>query len=204
MATVNLGRVAYVEKGAYNGTDTYQKKDVVFYSGGSYVFIGETPAAGIEPNNTAYWMPMLQTHLNGMELIETITLAEETSAIVRTAEPDGTAYNFKSMFVSAITPQSAAAGIVYFRINNASFAPAPSSIQTNEKGGIAHMFVDASSGFLDGFGAGARNASTSGGLERYLLANNAAYLYDKVTKLQINSTVAMPIGTVINIYGVRA
>ena len=56
---VNLGRVAYVEKGAYDGGTTYQKKDVVSYNNGSYVYIADVSAAGIVPTDTAYWQPMI-------------------------------------------------------------------------------------------------------------------------------------------------
>ena len=56
---VNLGRVAYVEKGKYDPNATYEKKDVVFFDGGSYVFIGDAPAAGTEPGDTAYWQPVM-------------------------------------------------------------------------------------------------------------------------------------------------
>lgn len=56
--SVNLGRVAYVEKGDYNPNTVYEKKDVVFYDGGSYVFIGNTPAAGMIPTDGDSWQPM--------------------------------------------------------------------------------------------------------------------------------------------------
>lgn len=57
--SVNLGRVAYVEKGAYDSGTTYEKKDVVLFNGGSYVFIADTPAAGKQPTDTAYWQPLI-------------------------------------------------------------------------------------------------------------------------------------------------
>lgn len=57
--SVNLGRVAYVEKGAYDVGTVYQKKDVVLFNNGSYVFIADAPAAGILPTDSAYWQPML-------------------------------------------------------------------------------------------------------------------------------------------------
>ena len=57
--SVNLGRVAYVEKGAYDSGTTYEKKDVVLFNSGSYVFIADTPAAGKQPTDTAYWQPLI-------------------------------------------------------------------------------------------------------------------------------------------------
>ena len=59
MATINLGRVAYVNRGAYDSAMTYEKHDVVTYNNGSYVFIGSMSAAGKEPTDSGYWMPML-------------------------------------------------------------------------------------------------------------------------------------------------
>ncbi|MBR6753184.1 MAG: hypothetical protein IKM05_04045 [Clostridia bacterium] len=56
--SVNLGRVAYVEKGDYNPNTVYEKKDVVFYDGGSYVFIGDAPVAGMIPTDGDFWQPM--------------------------------------------------------------------------------------------------------------------------------------------------
>ena len=57
MATHNLGRVAYADKGAYNSSTTYINKDVVQYNNGSYVLQADT-ATGIVPTNTSYWTPM--------------------------------------------------------------------------------------------------------------------------------------------------
>ena len=58
MATINLGRVGYVHKGAYDPAATYEKYDVVFYDHGSYLYIGES-ASGHAPTDPAYWQAML-------------------------------------------------------------------------------------------------------------------------------------------------
>lgn len=52
MAGVDLGRVAYVPKGAYDALATYSRLDVVSYQGGSFVSLidnntGNTPVAGV-------------------------------------------------------------------------------------------------------------------------------------------------------------
>lgn len=57
--SVNLGRVAYVEKGAYDVGTVYQKKDVVLFNNGSYVYINDGMSAGKTPTDTAYWQAML-------------------------------------------------------------------------------------------------------------------------------------------------
>ena len=65
MATVNLGRVAYVNKGAYSASTTYTKYDVVSYNNGSYVYWNDADTSGNEPTNATYWKVMLDpTALN--------------------------------------------------------------------------------------------------------------------------------------------
>jgi hypothetical protein len=59
MAIVNLGRVGYVHKGAFNPETIYEKYDVVLYNHGSYLYIGESASSGKEPTNSAYWQVML-------------------------------------------------------------------------------------------------------------------------------------------------
>ena len=81
--SVNLGRVAYVEKGAYDSGTTYQKKDVVFYDGGSYVFIADAPAAGIVPTNAEYWQPMM-IPARSSALIRGLAVLEDASGDIVT------------------------------------------------------------------------------------------------------------------------
>jgi len=59
MATINLGRVGYVHRGAYASATTYEKYDVVLYNHGSYLYIGASPSSGHAPTDTAYWQAML-------------------------------------------------------------------------------------------------------------------------------------------------
>lgn len=55
MATItqDLGKVAYLSKGAYNSSTQYEKNDVVTYEGSSYVSLQSTQ--GNAPTNTTYW-----------------------------------------------------------------------------------------------------------------------------------------------------
>ena len=48
-----LGRVAFVNKGAYDSTASYEYLDVVRYSGVSY--IAKQNTTGNLPTNTTYW-----------------------------------------------------------------------------------------------------------------------------------------------------
>ena len=55
MATItqDLGKVAYLSKGAYSSSTQYEKNDVVTYQGSSYVSLQNTQ--GNAPTNTTYW-----------------------------------------------------------------------------------------------------------------------------------------------------
>lgn len=53
MATINLGRVGFVQKGTYSGVTSYKINDVVVYNNGVYACI--SPTTGNLPTNTTYW-----------------------------------------------------------------------------------------------------------------------------------------------------
>lgn len=59
MAEINLGRVAYVNKGLYGPGVSYTKYDVVLYNNGSYVYWSDASSAGHLPTDTNYWRVML-------------------------------------------------------------------------------------------------------------------------------------------------
>ena len=53
MATINLGRVGFVNKGTYSGATAYKVNDVVVYNSGTYACIQAN--TGQLPTATAYW-----------------------------------------------------------------------------------------------------------------------------------------------------
>jgi hypothetical protein len=55
MINYNLGRVAFVDKGAYSSTTTYNKWDFVTTSDSTYLYINDTPTAGKSVTDTSYW-----------------------------------------------------------------------------------------------------------------------------------------------------
>ena len=63
MATVDLGKISFVNKGTYNASTTYEERDVVQFTDGalsSYVYINATPASGQTPStggtvNSSHW-----------------------------------------------------------------------------------------------------------------------------------------------------
>ena len=60
MATLDLGKIKFVWKGAYDAGTTYEADDVVSYLGSSYIYKNATSAAGNLPTNSTYWDPLAQ------------------------------------------------------------------------------------------------------------------------------------------------
>ncbi len=141
----------------------------------------------------------------GYELIEEITISAGTRALERNLEPDGTAYNFRKMYVSIITPQAEEDGVIYSLFNNIRIGLALSSIKSKvPEGGIAQIYAHIANGFLDGYGVGAGNQSTSSNLIRYLTPVNVPSGISAISSMKILATANIPINTNIKIYGVRA
>lgn len=65
MATItqDLGKVAYLSKGAYSSSTQYEKNDVVTYEGSSYVSLQSTQ--GNVPTNTTYWQLIAEKGTKG-------------------------------------------------------------------------------------------------------------------------------------------
>ena len=76
MATINLGRVAYVHKGTYDQATAYNKYDVVFYNNGSYLYVGDVQEAGKLPTDEAYWQPMLDPTAMNVATVRALEAAE--------------------------------------------------------------------------------------------------------------------------------
>ena len=138
------------------------------------------------------------------ELIETITISEETRSLERNLEPDGTAYNFRKMYVSIIIPQAKEVGFLYSYVNSILVGSALNSILNAPRGGIAQMYAHVADGFLDGYGVGARNSGASSYLGRYVTSLNVPSGISAISSMRILATVDIPINTNIKIYGVRA
>ena len=139
------------------------------------------------------------------ELIEEITLTEKVTQLIRNAEPNGTAYHFKKMYVNIVTPQAEENGSIYLMFNNALIGLAFNSITSQRpEGGIAQIYANVVDGFLDGYGVGAPNVSTSSNLIRYVTPVNTPSGIAAIDSMKIQATVDIPVNTNIKIYGVRA
>lgn len=57
--SIDLGRLRFFHRGAYNGATTYEVNDVVTYGGAGYVYIYATNASGNLPTNTTYWSKLV-------------------------------------------------------------------------------------------------------------------------------------------------
>ena len=72
MATINLGRIKPVFKGAYASGTAYVVDDIVVYSDESYICIqagtGQTPSSA-----TAYWTKMAAKGTDGTNVATTLT-----------------------------------------------------------------------------------------------------------------------------------
>lgn len=87
--------------------------DVTGASVGQIVKIAAVDAEG----TPTAWAPVDMPADRRYELIETITINEDMSAIERTAEPDGTAYNFHSIALRVTFPTSkAGSNVTNFRV----------------------------------------------------------------------------------------
>ena len=71
MATINLGRVKPVFRGAYAGGTAYVVDDIVTYSNETYICI--LASTGNLPTDTTYWTKLAAKGVDGTDLTSTLT-----------------------------------------------------------------------------------------------------------------------------------
>lgn len=132
------------------------------------------------------------------DLIEEI-LVTEASNIMRTQEPDGTAYNFEEVVISIkYTSKASAVNTVRTNINNNMHA-FDHSVGANDT--YSTYRISRRGGLVNQTACGNNYA----GLMTNLLGNNEVlYTQEKLTMLSISRTGGLLVGTIIKIYGVRA
>ena len=154
------------------------------------------------------------------ELIETITLTEDTSSIVRTAEPDGTTYNFERCKVLFRTPFKSSGFVNVFFEDTDDVNTRRSYLRLNDSsasGRIAYSAAEAykccgtwkirNHEYLVGYST--LNASNTCNIqetgpsfyEMIPVENKETIQYLKIIG---NASWSMPSGTKITIYGIRA
>ena len=112
MATVNLGRIKPVFRGAYSGSTAYVVDDIVTHGNESFICIQAHGAGTQATSQTAYWTKLAAKGADGTDVGTTITtqgdiLYRDGSGLQRLAK--GTAAQVLSMNAGATAPEWAAA-----------------------------------------------------------------------------------------------
>ena len=143
------------------------------------------------------------------ELIETITLAEDTTSVTRNQYPDGTAYKFKELYLKMVCPTATTAGSARYKIKagtstllNANVSNATStsasnasSVKFGDTKGIYESTI-----YLGG-GGGIRNVQYYNSLTQpHTRAEKGAITEWEITA---DSCEVLPAGTVIYAYGIK-
>lgn len=104
MSRTRLSKISMTPQGAWDSTTEYKRLDVVSNAGASW--LAKQDNVGVTPVEGESWQCLFPA--KKFELIETITLAEDTDAITRTTEPNGTAYNLLKAVVVVTVPKGTA------------------------------------------------------------------------------------------------
>lgn len=143
------------------------------------------------------------------QLIEEITLAESTSSIVRTTKPNGDNLNLKMLYIIFEVPQASSSGNVkVFASDKVDYtryiAEIPNGIQTSKRNFYALCEIKGGIPFVN-WSAPSTNTTTS--TYGYTFAGfgmPSSRKFSVIDKFFIATTVDLPVGTKINIYGVDA
>lgn len=140
------------------------------------------------------------------ELLEAINVTEEgLRSIERDREPNGKEYSIKKLFILVAAPKAVSSGFFYTIINDKLFAPLTGTLDASfDKGTIGQVKAVVENGLLDGYGVGAKNQGTSNTLYKYVTNECIPSKIVAISSVGIMSTVDMPVGTTIKIWGIRA
>ena len=116
MATVNLGRIKPVFRGAYSGSTAYVIDDIVTHGNESFICIQAHGAGAQATSVTAYWTKLAAKGTDGTDVGTTITtqgdiLFRDGSGLQRLAK--GTAAQSLIMNAGATAPEWGAGGITW-------------------------------------------------------------------------------------------
>lgn len=210
MSRTRLSKISMTPQGAWDSTTEYKRLDVVSNAGASW--LAKQDNVGVTPVDGKDWQCLFPT--KKFELIETITLTEDTDGIDRATEPNGTAYNFLKTIVTVTLPKGTAKTefyIKYYANGAASACYLEGTLNSNYFQRYT-SWVDTSSGLLQvgnsaltiGYGTTADNIETDPSIYRqsgtvFTVTSGVKRIY--LIKGADNHLKA---GTVINIYAVRA
>ena len=182
--------------------------DVTGASVGQIVKIAAVDADG----TPTAWAPVDMPADRRYELIETITINEDMSAIERTAEPDGTAYNFHSMALRVTFPQSkAGSDVTNFRVrmfvdktNPTNAIDAFRTFNLNQYINILTVLTESHYGlYVTQMSDVTSNPGHASGFPTFIASD---YKFGTgIYKLSVETTLSNDLyaGTVVEIYGVR-
>lgn len=182
--------------------------DVTGASVGQIVKIAAVDADG----TPTAWAPVDMPADRRYELIETITINEDMSAIERTAEPDGTAYNFHSMALRVTFPKSkAGSDVTNFRVrmfvdktNPTNAIDAFRTFNLNQYINILTVLTESHYGlYVTQMSDVTSNPGHASGFPTFIASD---YKFGTgIYKLSVETTLSNDLyaGTVVEIYGVR-
>ena len=182
--------------------------DVTGASVGQIVKIAAVDAEG----TPTAWAPVDMPADRRYELIETITINEDMSAIERTAEPDGTAYNFHSMALRVTFPTSkAGSNVTNFRVrmfvdkaNPTEAIDAFRTFNLNQYINILTVLTESHYGlYVTQMSDVTSNPGHASGFPTFISSD---YKFGTgIYKLSVETTLSNDLyaGTVVEIYGVR-
>lgn len=182
--------------------------DVTGASVGQLVKIAAVDAEG----KPTAWAPVDMPADRRYELIETITINEDMSAIERTAEPDGTAYNFHSMALRVTFPTSkSGSNVTNFRVrmfvnemNPTEAIDAFRTFNLNQYINILTVLTESHYGlYVTQMSDVTSNPGHASGFPTFIASD---YKFGTgIYKLSVETTLSNDLyaGTVVEIYGVR-
>lgn len=146
------------------------------------------------------------TKENEYELIETITVTEEITVIERTAKPDGTPYNYKKMLVKCHYNKATGSSGVGLRVNDGCTLSGASQLNANNEM-HNHYIVDVTGGIFYGRCMGGISGEFSTATDyppAFYWLGRPVESINKINLYSIGGTVSIPVGSKIDIWGVRA
>ena len=137
------------------------------------------------------------------ELIEEITLTEDAVLIERTAEPDGTSYNFIKIYVELQTATASTNRNSYVQTNNIPCVRLNGIPSTTARYASALRWIDG--GLLFAANAASETSTADSSLGAY---QTTAYMMRNITgnieNIKISCVDGIPADSIIKIYAVRA
>ena len=136
------------------------------------------------------------------ELIETITLTEDTSEIIRTQEPDGTAYKFKAFIIMATGKTTKDNTFAYWMGNNGLTIALGRFSNTYNYKTLLRGFMMGGFIFAIGSDQAGYNVRTSQCIPAAI--DKSAYPNGYIDYVNFSTDSPMTVGTTIDLYGIRA